>query len=303
MSRKYSNLVPISNSPRFIDPYRERRGTGPARPKNPLPRENPDFGDLGDGLAMAWLGHSSIFLRMNGKNLLIDPIFSRYSSPVPMIGPKRFPGEAITPAQLPAIDLVLITHNHYDHLDRATIRALDGQVTRYVAPSGVGKNLRRFGIDPSKITELGWYEGFDADGLEVICTPSQHNSSRTMLDWNRTLWGSYVLKDGAHTVFDSGDGGFGNHFSDIRARYGAPDLAIIECGQYGERWHATHMFPEESVQACRMLEAKLAVPVHWGAYVLSNHPWDDPPRRFRQRAEELNQPFRIPVLNQMISVL
>lgn len=252
---------------------------------------------------MAWLGHSSIFLRMNGKNILIDPIFSRYSSPVPMIGPKRFPGEAITPAQLPAIDLVLITHNHYDHLDRATIRALDGQVTRYVAPTGVGKNLRRFGIDPSKITELGWYEGFDVDGLEVICTPSQHNSSRTMLDWNRTLWGSFVLKDGTYTVFDSGDGGFGNHFSDIRARYGAPDLAIIECGQYGERWHATHMFPEESVQACRMLEAKLAVPVHWGAYVLSNHPWDDPPRRFRQRAEELNQPFRIPVLNQLISVL
>lgn len=188
------------------------------------------------------------------------------------------------------------------HLDRATIRALDGQVGQYIAPSGVGGNLRRFGIQSSKITELGWYEETSVDGLTVICTPSQHNSSRTILDWNRTLWGSYVLKDGAHTVFDSGDGGFGNHFSEIRERYGAPDLAIMECGQYGEKWHTTHMFPEESVQACRMLEAKLAVPVHWGAYVLSNHPWDDPPRRFRQRAEELNQRFRIPVLNQVIPV-
>ena len=302
MSRKYSNLNPTTNSTQFLDPYQDRRGTGPVRPREPLPQEKPDLWDLGDGLAMAWLGHSSIFLRMNGKNILIDPIFSRYSSPVPFVGPKRFPGNAITPAQLPEIDLVLITHNHYDHLDRATIRALDGQVGQYIAPSGVGGNLRRFGIQSSKITELGWYEETSVDGLTVICTPSQHNSSRTILDWNRTLWGSYVLKDGAHTVFDFGDGGFGNHFSEIRERYGAPDLAIMECGQYGEKWHTTHMFPEESVQACRMLEAKLAVPVHWGAYVLSNHPWDDPPRRFRQRAEELNQCFRIPVLNQVIPV-
>ncbi len=302
MSRKYSNLNPTTNSSRFLDPYQDRRGTGPVRPREALPQEKPDLWDLGDGLAMAWLGHSSVFLRMNGKNILIDPIFSRYSSPVPFIGPKRFPGEAITPAQLPEIDLVLITHNHYDHLDRATIRTLDGQVGQYIAPSGVGGNLRRFGIQLTKITELGWYEETNVDGLRVICTPSQHNSSRTILDWNRTLWGSYVLKDGTHTVFDSGDGGFGNHFSEIRERYGAPDLAIMECGQYGEKWHTTHMFPEESVQACRMLEAKLAVPVHWGAYVLSNHPWDDPPRRFRQRAEELNQRFRIPVLNQVIPV-
>lgn len=302
MSRKYSNLNPISNSPQYADPYRERRGTGPVRPNQPLPQEKPELKDLGDGLSMAWLGHSSVFLRMNGKNILIDPIFSRYSSPVPFVGPRRFPGKVITPAQLPEIDLVLITHNHYDHLDRATIRALDTQVARYIAPNGVGGNLRRFGIDPSKITELGWYEETGVDGLRVICTPSQHNSSRTILDRNRTLWGSFVLKDGTHTVFDSGDGGFGNHFSDIRARYGAPDLAIIECGQYGEKWHCNHMFPEESAQACRMLQAKLAVPVHWGAYVLSNHPWDDPPRRFRLQAEELKLNFRIPKLNEVIPV-
>ena len=301
MSRKYSNPTAVS-SYHFVDPYRQRRGTGPVRPKEPLPREMPDFENLGDGLFMAWLGHSSVFLRMNRKNILIDPIWNRYSSPVPLIGPKRFPGEVLKASQLPEIDLVLITHNHYDHLDKSTIRSLDAQVKRYIAPNGVGGNLRSFGIPASKMTELGWYEEADVDGLRVICTPSQHNSSRNFLDWNRTLWGSYVLKDGTHTVFDSGDGGFGNHFSEIRERYGAPDLAIMECGQYGEKWHFNHMFPEESVQACQMLRAKLAVPVHWGAYVLSNHPWDDPPRRFRQRAEELNQRFRIPVLNQLIQV-
>ena len=234
--------------------------------------------------------------------MLIDPVFSSRVSPVSFIGPRRFPGETIHASQLPDIDLVLITHNHYDHCDKATLLALDGQVKQYIAPTGVGGNIQRFGIQPSKIKELGWYEQADAEGLQVICTPSHHNSSRTGIDWNRTLWCSYVIKDSTHTVFDSGDGGFGNHFAEIHTRYGSPDLAIMECGQYGERWHSTHMFPEESVQACRMLHAKLAVPVHWGAYTLSDHPWDDPPRRFRQRAWELNQDCRIPILNQVISI-
>ena len=302
MTRKFSNLTPDPNGRIYSAPFRKRRGAGPRRPKHPLPQEKLDLQNLGDGLSMVWLGHSSVFLRMGGKNILIDPIFSSRVSPVSFVGPKRFPGETIKASQLPEIDLVLITHNHYDHCDRETLRALDAQVKQYIAPTGVGRIIQQFGIQPSKITELGWFEQADAAGLQVICTPSQHNSSRTGIDWNRTLWCSYVLKDGVHTVFDSGDGGFGNHFAEIRTRYGAPDLAIMECGQYSERWHTTHMFPEESVEACRMLQAKLAVPVHWGAYSLSDHPWDDPPRRFRQRAKELNQIFRIPTLNQVIHI-
>ena len=302
MSRKYSNPNPNNYGRIYSDPFRKRRGSGPRRPSQPLPREKLDLQKLGDGLSMVWLGHSSVFLRMGGKNILIDPVFSSRVSPVSFVGPKRFPGERITASQLPEIDLVLISHNHYDHCDRETLCALDGQVKRYIAPTGVGRIIQSFGIQASKIQELGWYEQTNADGLEIICTPSQHNSSRTGIDWNRTLWCSYVLENAAHRVFYSGDGGFGKHFEEIRTRYGAPDLAIMECGQYGERWHTTHMFPEESVQACRMLQAKLAVPVHWGAYSLSDHPWDDPPRRFRQRALELNQPFRIPTLNQVITV-
>lgn len=302
MAKKFTNPNPNHYGRVFSDPYRSRRGVGPRRPPQPLPRVTPDFREPVDGISMVWLGHSSVLLRMGGKTILIDPIFSRWVSPVPFVGPRRFPGETVTPSQLPEVDLVLITHNHYDHCDKATLRALDGQVKGYLAPTGVGRIIQSFGIQSSKIQELGWYEETAMDDLKIICTPSQHNSSRTGIDWNRTLWCSYVLRDGTHTVFNSGDGGFGAHFEEIRARYGSPDLAIMECGQYGERWHTTHMFPEESVQACRILGARLAVPVHWGAYCLSDHPWDDPPRRFRQRALELKQPFHIPTLNEVITL-
>lgn len=302
MTKKYSNLNSDHPAEVFKDPFRSRRGKGPCRPSQPLPQQTPDFLNPGNGLSMAWLGHSSVLLHLGGKNILIDPMFSRWVSPVPGFGPKRFPGRVITPSELPELDLVLITHNHYDHCDRASLLAIDHQVKGYLAPSGVGGVIRSFGIQPSKIQELGWYEQTTLDGLQIICTPSQHNSSRNFLDWNRTLWCSFVLKSGPDTVFISGDGGFGPHFGEIHARYGSPDLAIMECGQYRERWHTTHMFPEESVQACRILQAGLAVPVHWGAYRLSDHPWDDPPRRFQQRALELNQAFHIPTLYELIQV-
>ena len=304
MAKKYENLNPIPLFGSYSDPFGDRRGTGPVRPDEPLDSDEPDFLREFDssGLYFAWLGHSSVFINMHGKSILIDPVFSRHASPVPFAGMTRFPGKAISCAELPAIDLVLITHNHYDHLDKATIRALDAQVGRYIVPSDMGKNLCSFGISPSKITELGWYEEYSQDGLRIVSTPSQHDSSRSLFDMNRTLWCSYVLTDGSRTVFDSGDGGFGEHFAELHERFGDIDLAIMECGQYNEKWHTIHMFPEESVQAAAILNARLAVPVHWGAYTLSDHAWDDPPRRFAIRATELGVNFRIPKLNEIIEL-
>lgn len=300
MAEKYSNLNPIQLFGNYTDPYADRRGTGPVRPAQPLPARQPQFPDSGtEGLYFGWFGHSSVFLRLDGRNILIDPVFARFTSPLPFAGPERFPGRPVSPAELPAIDLVLITHSHYDHLDRGTVRALDGRVGRYIVPRGVGGILRRFGIAPGKITELGWYEAAGEGSVEVILTPSQHGSARSPFDGNRTLWGSFLLRGREAAVFDSGDGGFGTHFGDIARRYGAPDLAILECGQYNVRWHGVHMFPEESAEAGRLLGAKLCIPVHWGAYVLSDHPWDDPPKRFARRAQELGVPFRIPELNEI----
>lgn len=304
MAKKYSNLNSVSLFGSYKDPYSLRRGTGPRRPSSPLPSEVPHFRKpLSDDLLyFSWLGHSSVFLRMHGQNILIDPVFSSCTSPVPFLGPKRFPGQVPSASDFPEIDLVLITHNHYDHLDRHTIRILDPLVKQYVVPCGVGQNLKRFGISGSKVTELNWYESKEFHGLSVICTPSQHGSARSLFDRDQTLWCSYVLKDDRHTVFDTGDGGFGDHFSEIHSRYGDIDLAIMECGQYNEKWHGVHMFPEESAEASQILHAKLAVPVHWGAYVLSDHPWDDPPRRFAQMAQELGVPVRIPIINELVSI-
>lgn len=298
MQSHYKNISQVNTFDHYKDPYADRRGSGPIRPESPLPTAIPDFHRSFEQnkIYFSWLGHSSVFLHMHGMNILIDPIFSKYASPVPLPMLNRFPGKVIVSSDLPEIDLVLITHNHYDHLDRKTIRSLDYKVKRYLVPTGVEKILRSFGIAKGKIRELYWYEKTELNGLQISLVPSQHFSARFLHDRNRTLWGGYILKDKNHTVYDSGDGGFAEHFEKIREKYGPIDLAILECGQYNERWYSMHMFPEETVEAARILDAKLSVPVHWGAFVLSDHAWDDPPKRFSQRADELSVKYQIPVL-------
>lgn len=302
MPTKYSNLNPVQPFGSYDDPFLDRRGSNPVQPPKALPQEvlalHREYRK--DRLYFCWLGHSSVFLNLDGKNILIDPVFSRRTSPISFLGPERFPGAVPCPKDFPKIDIVIITHSHYDHLDKGTIKALRGQVVQFVTPTGVGSILRRFGIEGTQITELGWYESCRIGRIDITCTPSQHGSARSPFDGNRTLWGSFVLKTDRFTVFDTGDGGFGNHFEEIRRQFGPMDLAIMECGQYNRRWHPIHMFPEESAQAALMLEAATAIPVHWGAYVLSDHPWDDPPKRFSRRANELGVPCRIPKLNELI---
>lgn len=304
MAPKFQNLVQTQLFGNFTDPYVQRTGTGSVRPSQPLPYAQPDFKKSfpEKELHFAWLGHSSVMLAAGGKRILIDPVFSQYVSPLPFAGPKRFPGRSLTAKDFPEIDLVLITHSHYDHLDKKTIQLLDSLVKHYVVPFGIGSILRRFGIDNRKITELDWFAEWRGTGIQVILTPSQHGSARSPFDQNRTLWGSFVIKTNGFTIFDTGDGGFGEHFLSIAQRYGSPDLAIMECGQYNVRWHGVHMFPEESAQAAMMLGAKLAIPVHWGAYVLSDHPWDDPPKRFAQHADEIGLQYRIPILYQWLTI-
>lgn len=304
MARKFENLTPITTFGNYADPFRDRTGSGPVRPESALEAKEVAFlRDYDSGkLYFSRLGHSSVFLAMSGKTMLIDPVFSKYASPFPFAGPKRFPGKVLLPAELPSIDYILITHSHYDHLDKQTIRSLDKQVGRYIVPLGVERILKKFGIAPGKVVSLNWYETFTDGDLRISCTPSQHGSARSLFDRNQSLWCSFVLKNSNYSVFDTGDGGFGEHFSRIHEMYGDMDLAIMECGQYNVRWHPVHMFPEESALAAARIGAKLAVPVHWGAYVLSDHPWDDPPKRFSRRAKELGVPCRIPELYEMLEL-
>lgn len=262
--------------------------------KDTLPKENipvvtPEFADAPDidKLNVTWFGHSAMLVQLHGMNILIDPVFSERTSPVSFIGPKRFSDLPVEIQDLPDIDVVVISHDHYDHLDMDSIKALNQKSVRFVVPLGLENHLVRWGVSSDKITNMAWWEETEINGLTIACTPSRHFSGRRIIDSDETLWSSWVFKDEYHQIFESGDSGYGGHFEEIHKRYGDFDFVMTDCAQYNMDWHYVHMFPEESAMAAQTLGAKTAMPVHWGAYVLSSHPWDDPAERFTAAAEEL----------------
>ena len=186
---------------------------------------------------------------------------------------------------MPNIDFVVITHEHYDHLDYKTIIDLKSKVSKFIVPLGVEKDLERFGISSSKIVNMSWWEELDFNGLVIACTPCRHYSGRFVLDKGMALYSSFIFKDSFNCVFVSGDTGYGDHFKEIGKRYNV-DLAFLDSGQYSGKWHGYHMFPEEAVCASSDLGSKVSMPVHWGAFSLSNHSFDDPVNRFVMRARE-----------------
>ena len=277
-------------------------GKGTA-PTEPLPAVAPALlSDPGeDSLTVTWLGHSTVLLQMSGLNILFDPMLSERASPVSFAGPRRFAPPAMTAEALPSIDAVIITHDHYDHLDMDTIQAIDGKVSRYIVPFGIENDLRRWGVAGDKITALGWWEETEIDSLTVACTPARHYSGRNITDKNRTLWASWALINDAHKVFVSGGTGMGGHFEAIHNRFGDFDLALLDCGQYSADQAQVYMFPEEAVDAALTLGAKAAMPIHWGAFALSGHSWDDPVQRFALRAEETGLAALTPRLGETVN--
>ena len=275
------------------------KGTVPAQP---LPVRVPALGGAGDDVRVTWLGHSTLVIEMHGKRLLVDPVFSRRCSPVAFAGPKRYSDPGTAPAELGAIDAVLITHDHYDHLDYASIRALRAQTARFIVPLGVEARIARWVGGRERITALDWWEAVDLDGLEIILTPARHQSGRTLSDRGRTLYGSYVLRDGRCQIFESGDTGYGGHFAEIGRRYGAFDLVMTDGAQYNMPWHGWHMFPEESAMAAETLGARYVMPIHWGSFVLSTHGWDDPPERLTRACEERGLTVVTPRLGETMSL-
>jgi len=243
----------------------------------------------------SWLGHSSIFLDIHGTAILVDPVFSTSASPFQWMGPKRYQYTILYKKEtLPKIDLIVITHDHYDHLDYESILAYKNTVQHYFVPLGVGAHLERWGVDPTKITELNWHQSAQWNDLAFTATPARHFSGRGLADRNSTLWASWVITCGNHSVFLSGDSGYGAHFAQIGSQYGPFDVAFIECGQYNKWWPQIHAMPEESVQACIDLQAKTAVPIHWGKFSLSLHSWKDPIERFTKEAKKKGLRYATP---------
>jgi len=254
-------------------------------PEEELPVESPDF-TPGTGLSVTWFGHSSVLLQAGGQNILVDPVFSRRCSPFSFIGPSRFSRPAVYPEDLPELDAVVITHDHYDHLDMASVKALRDKASFFAVPLGCEKHLIRWGIPAEKIHSFSWWEEHEQDGIDLACCPARHNSGRHVFDFNTTLFCSWAVKFRGHSIFIAGDGSYGIHFSMIGEKYGPFDLGVMECGQYAPNWRSSHMYPEESVVAACDIGAKEVLPVHWGTFALSSHAWNDSPERFLRAARE-----------------
>lgn len=273
-------------------------------PEAALLMDKPTFSEQPsvEELTVTWFGHSTVLVQMHGMNLLFDPVFSERTSPVSFAGPKRFNEPAIAVEELPTLDVVLLTHDHYDHLDMKTIKKLKDKTKRFVVPLGVENHLLRWGIPEEKIHYMAWWEEIKVNGLTIACTPARHFSSRILIGGERTLFASFVLEDEYHRIFESGDGGYGGHFEAIHEKYGDFDLVLTDCAQYNPMWHTKHMYPEEAVMACKTLGAKLSMPIHWGAYSLSDHAFDDPVERFVRAAEKQGILYLTPMLGETVSL-
>lgn len=263
-------------------------------PENPLETVNIDplsiTGAGNDGLKVTWLGHSSTIIEIEGKVILTDPVFSKRVSPLSFLGPKRYHKKSvIEPDKIRVIDAVIISHDHYDHLDEETIKKIKDNVRMFVVPLGVGTYLKKWGVDEIRITELDWwYETELPGGLTIAATPSQHFSGRGLFNRDSTLWASWAIIGKKRRVFFSGDSGYTEEFKEIGKKYGPFDITLMENGQYNEQWQDVHMLPEESLQAHIDLKGKVMLPIHWGAYNLSVHDWYEPVERLQKAAINKN---------------
>ena len=269
-----------------------------------LPEDPPDLSELenisGD-IRFMWFGHSTILLELEGKRILFDPVFSKYASPV--WTPKRFQPPVYQVDEIKNIDFVVISHDHYDHLDHETIMKLSKRKElKFLVSLGVGEHLENWGIPSSRIIEMDWWESAEQNGIQFVSTPAQHFSGRGVLDRNKTLWSSWTLIGKKRRVFFSGDGGYSDHFKIIGDKYGPFDLTFMENGQYNVRWRDVHSLPHETVQAHIDLKGKAMVPIHWGMFELSLHDWFEPIVRAEYESKKRNVNLLTPMLGQLVSL-
>ena len=272
-------------------------------PLKPLPSVKTDLNALTDAQpTLVWFGHSSYLIKSRGVTLLVDPVFSGYASPVSLFG-KAFPGtDVYGVADMPAIDYLILSHDHYDHLDYKTIVKLIPKVKKFYTALGVGAHLERWGVPPDRIVEFDWWEGQSvAPGIDLTAVPARHFSGRSFTR-GKTLWTAFVLNLHGFRLFLGGDSGYGQHFPEIGEQYGPFDLAMLECGQYGKDWPNIHAFPEEVVTIAQELRAKTVLPVHWGKFALSLHGWTEPIERLMKRAAEQNLDVTTPLIGEPLVV-
>ncbi|REL34611.1 MBL fold metallo-hydrolase [Thalassotalea euphylliae] len=248
------------------------------------------------------LGHSSLLLKVNGQVILVDPVFSERASPVQWAGPKRFHESPIELADIPYVDIVLISHNHYDHLDKGSIAQLKNKTEQFITTLKVGDQLVKWGVDASKIIELDWWQSVNAKGIEFVAAPTQHFSGRSLFDRDQSFWASFVIRTPETNVFFSGDSGYFSGFKEIGKKYGPFDLTFVETGAYNEAWQGVHMIPEESLKTHLDLKGKVMMPIHNATFDLALHDWDEPLERITKLAEQNDVELSTPVFGEFFAL-
>lgn len=270
-------------------------------PKQPLPSAKTDLFSLGENFAV-WMGHSTFFIRFGGKNIIVDPVFSPYASPIFFIN-RAFAGSNVYAADdIPPLDVLAITHDHWDHLDYPSIMALKEKTKAVVCPLGVGEHFDKWGFAAEKIFEGDWYDEIKfGDDFSAHVLPSQHFSGR-FLKQNPTLWCGFAFVARGKKIYVSGDGGYGEHFRAIGEKFGGFDAALMENGQYNLAWHHIHMLPDETAQAAQDVRAKIVVPSHGGKFALARHAWQEPYRALTAASEDKSYKLLTPKIGEAVNL-
>ncbi len=278
----------------------ERQNT---EPPAKIPSQKTDLKNLPEGSPqLVWFGHSGYLLKLNSLTIAIDPILAESISPVPGFMNSYNGSFLYTPEDMPPLDAIIITHDHYDHLNYETITALNSRTKRFITALGVGEHLEYWGIEPAKIMELDWWESIAiTDSVRLTATPARHFSGRGIIN-DKTLWASFVLQTPQKTLYLGGDSGYDSFFKTIGEKFPGIDLAIMECGQYNKKWALIHFMPEETVQAALDLGAKALMPVHWGRFTLASHLWNEPIERAANEAHKSGLPLCTPQIGERVEL-
>ncbi|SMD32508.1 L-ascorbate metabolism protein UlaG, beta-lactamase superfamily [Reichenbachiella faecimaris] len=256
-------------------------------------------------IMLSWFGHSSALIKIDGKTILADPVFGERASMFSFMGPKKFAfSHQMDVNQLPDVDLVIISHDHYDHLDYPTISQLKDKVKLFYVPLGVASHLESWGISAENIKTFDWWDEASLDeNVKLTFAPTRHFSGRGLTDKFTTLWGSWVIEGSGQKLYFSGDSGYFPGFKEIGKKFGGFDLALMECGAYNrENWPDIHMLPEQSVQAALDVQARIAMPIHWGKFNLALHLWKDPIQRFIKAAQLNNLQTHTPIMGDVLII-
>ncbi len=278
----------------------ERAGREPEKPLEIIPFDQESFLNSTE-TNLIWYGHSVILMRINQKTILIDPMLGHDAAPIAPFKSKRFSENTLDLIDgFPEIDLVLMTHDHYDHLDMTSINKLKEKVKQFFVGLGIKRHLIKWGINDSAITEFDWWDHQSLTDLTITYTPTRHFSGRGINDRAKSLWGGWAIKSHDENIYFSGDGGYGAHFKEVGERLGPFDFGMMECGQYNELWHQIHMYPEESIQAMIDAKVKKSMAVHWAGFALAMHHWKEPIERFVKTAKEKEQTILTPRIGELI---